>query len=82
MKRLSEDGVQAYDHLTGFNRFKQDYAKSQRNLAHLTITKPTMRSTIHGAADFSRRAMRKAINVLRKPAKPATPPPPQESSDE
>ena len=61
MQTLSERGVITYDHLSGFNRFKQDYAKTQRNVAHLTITKPNVRSRIHSAADFSHRAMRKAI---------------------
>jgi CelD/BcsL family acetyltransferase involved in cellulose biosynthesis len=80
MKYLLERGVVHYDHLAGFNQYKQDYAKMRRNLAGLTIAKPTIRAAIQDAVSYSRRAARKIASLIgnsgKRPA--ATTPAPAE----
>jgi CelD/BcsL family acetyltransferase involved in cellulose biosynthesis len=61
MEYLAERGVTSYDHLKGFNRFKQDYAKTLVNLVDLTITKPNLRVRAHRMSDLCARVARKLL---------------------
>jgi CelD/BcsL family acetyltransferase involved in cellulose biosynthesis len=64
VSRLTERHVVLFDHLTGFNRFKSDFAKEQRSLSSLRIMRPRIRLAVRAAANVSARAARKAARMI------------------
>ena len=64
MMYLTARGGVAYDNLRGHNMFKQEYARSERMISHLIISKPSVRSALYAGADLSRRAIRKLSRKL------------------
>ncbi|HEV3166316.1 MAG TPA: GNAT family N-acetyltransferase, partial [Isosphaeraceae bacterium] len=68
MRHLCERGIVEYDHLSGFNRLKRDYAKHQHSLVHLKVIKPTVAGATFWATDLARRAVRRGLRVFSRPS--------------
>jgi CelD/BcsL family acetyltransferase involved in cellulose biosynthesis len=66
MAHLAERGVTCYDHLTGRSLFKEKYSTDRHNLVRIRATRPTSRSLVSLATDYTGRAARKALALLKR----------------
>jgi CelD/BcsL family acetyltransferase involved in cellulose biosynthesis len=83
MRHQAERGVTVFDHLRGITQFKERFATDQSPLAGLCVTRIGTRTISASAADWMRRAARRARRLFRQAGKAANPVtsvmPPQES---
>jgi CelD/BcsL family acetyltransferase involved in cellulose biosynthesis len=74
---LIKEGVIMCDQLLGCNRFKLDYAKQQRALMTVKVSRPTFRFAAAAAVDLARRSAKKASRLFNSATASAAPAPPQ-----
>jgi CelD/BcsL family acetyltransferase involved in cellulose biosynthesis len=65
MRRLAAEGVTCFDHQKGVTQFKERFCNESCPMLDLRVIRPTARAAITAAADFTRRAARKAIRILK-----------------
>jgi CelD/BcsL family acetyltransferase involved in cellulose biosynthesis len=65
MQRLAGQGVTSFDHQKGSTQFKERFCTDTEPMADLRVVRPTARAVLTLGADLTRRAVRKAFNVLK-----------------
>jgi CelD/BcsL family acetyltransferase involved in cellulose biosynthesis len=65
MRRLADEGVTTFDHQKGSTQFKDRFCTDQQPMLDVRAVRPTLRAAVTLAADFVRRALRKAGRVVK-----------------